>query len=73
MVKKPKLTRKDSYILILGVFLGFMVQIAYDIAHEFASVLSHESINWNWVILQSSLAVIDFVIVVLILRQIEQE
>jgi hypothetical protein len=34
MSKKVRLTRKDSYLIILGVLIAFMIQSVYDAFRE---------------------------------------
>ena len=34
MPRKPQFTRKDAYLLIIGVLLAFMVQLFYDSFRE---------------------------------------
>jgi len=72
MPKKLKLTKKDSSILVLGVLLGFLIQIAYDLAHEFA-FFGAGSINWYWIFLQICFLGIVGIFARAILGQIEQE
>ena len=68
--KKSKLTKKDKYILILGVLFGFLMQIGYDVAHEIA-YFGIEPINWYWVSLQILYIVLFGFFALLIERQIE--
>jgi hypothetical protein len=57
---------------MLGVLLGFLLQIAYDVAHEFA-FYETIPINWQWVFLQSCFLVLMVIFAYVILGQIEQE
>jgi hypothetical protein len=72
MAKKPRLTKKDSYILLLGVIFSFLFQMAYDVAHEFAN-FETESLNWYWVSLQFCFVVLFCFLAFGILRKVEQE
>lgn len=72
MTKKPKLTKKDSYLLILGVLLGFLGERGYDVAHEFAFVRI-EAINWYWILLQFCFLVLFGFLAYVMFRQVERE
>lgn len=72
MPKKPKLTKKDSYILMIGVLLGFLLQIGYDVAHEFAS-FGIEPINWYWIFVQFCFLVLIGLLAYLVLGEVEQQ
>jgi L-cystine uptake protein TcyP (sodium:dicarboxylate symporter family) len=69
MPKKPKLTKKDAYILLLGIFLGFMLQVAYDVARE----IFFSEINWLWMLIQVCYILFSYFVAFLIMRQLEQE
>jgi hypothetical protein len=69
MTNKQKLTRKDSFTILLGVFLGFILQVAYDVAHELAYIHT-EPINLWWLVAQFCYIAVGFFIASQILKQI---
>ena len=72
MSKKTKIPKRDLYLLILGFVLGFLGEMAYDVAHEFAFAFN-EKINWYWVFLQVCFLVLFGVLAYGVLRKVDQE
>ena len=74
MPQKPRISKKESYLLILGVVLSFLVQIVYDVAHEFAQVpLGKIDINWYWIFLQFCFTVLFGLIAYFLLKNMKQD
>jgi len=69
MPQKPKLTKKDQYILYLGVSLALMVQIAYEFAHE---IILNEA-NFAWLTAQVIFVVVLAVLSFFILGKVKEE
>jgi hypothetical protein len=68
--EKSTLTKKDAFILLIAVLLGFAVKVAYDIAHELAYQQT-ASIIVTWFFAQFCYIVIALVIPYLLLKQID--
>ena len=68
--KSVKLTRKDAFILLVGIFLAFAVQVAYDIAREIAYDQT-VAINEFWLIAQFCYILIALFFAYLVLIRIE--
>jgi hypothetical protein len=69
MARKPKLTKKDQYMLFLGILLAFLVQVSYDIAHE---VIFYE-VNYAWLGAQVVFLLIVGILSYWVLGKVEQE
>ena len=48
MVKKTRLTKKDNYLIVLGVLIAFGVQVTYELVQEVAL----NQINHIWWFMQ---------------------
>jgi hypothetical protein len=73
-MRRPELTRKEQYLLILGVSLAFLVQVIYDFAHQFADVLYNGiGTNWYWIILEGALFAIFAAFSLVLLSRMEQK
>jgi hypothetical protein len=68
MVKGPRLTKKDEYLLFLGILLALTFQVLYDVAHE---VLLPE-ISFPWIITQCLICTLLVVFASTILNRMEQ-
>ena len=78
MTKKEKFTKKDQYLLMLGVLLAFLIQVIYDVAREFAEIVFYGTggtgtINWYWLFLQTCLFTIFAFFALLIYRRVEEK
>ncbi|NHJ33139.1 MAG: hypothetical protein FK732_09760 [Asgard group archaeon] len=69
MPRKPKLTKKDQYVLILGVLLAFLIQIGYDLIHQ---IVFYEA-NHYWLATQSVLMILIGIFTYYIMGRIEGE
>jgi len=67
MAKKPKYTRKDDYILMIGISLALAFQVVYDMLHE----VYFKNIDIGWLGIQTIITVVLVVFCIVTLRKME--
>jgi hypothetical protein len=67
MSKKPKYTRKDDYLLMLGVSIALMFQVLYDMVHE----LYFKDINLGWFLIQGIIVIIFLTVTIIIKNKMD--
>jgi hypothetical protein len=67
MSKKPKYTRKDDYLLMLGVSIALMFQVVYDMLHE----VYFKNIDLGWLGIQTIIITVLVVYGIAALRKTE--
>lgn len=67
MPRKPKYTRKDDYLLMMGVVVALMFQVLSDILHEFY----FREIDQGWIGIQLFIVIILVVYGIITLRKME--
>jgi hypothetical protein len=67
MARKPKFTRKDDYLLMLGISVALLFQVIYDMLHE----VIYNEINLGWLGIQGGIIFVFAAFALIILRKMD--
>ena len=71
MAKKIRFTRKDTYLIIVGILFSFMIQSIYDAFREWMDIGKLNNVNQFFLLL--ILAVVFSGLSIFVLRNVEEK